>query len=351
MNINTSVFGNLSNQSRIDKIDLINKNNIKVSILTYGGIIQSIETPNEKGILKDIVLGYDDMDGYINDPYYIGAIIGPVAGRISNAQIPLNGNIIQLDANAGNNQLHGGPDGLNTKIWNAKTETLQNSVKLELKCFAKDGESGYPGNREFTTTYILNNKNQLLIYFDAVSDKDTVVNMTSHSYFNLSDKENDGIDEHLVMINSLKTLATNKELMPNGEFEYILGKPTNFSRGKSLKNALMEQAEGFDHLYIINKEEGKFSITAKVVHQESGRVIELYTDQPGLVFYTNNAADGKIIGKNNHPIIKQGAFCLEPQKFTDAPNHPNFPSIVLKANQKYSSRNQFNFGLASDTHH
>ena len=351
MEIQEELFGKTSNGISVEKISLINNHGLKLAILTYGGIIQAIETPDEDGIFKDIVQGYDSIEGYEKDEYYMGAVVGPVAGRITHARIPINDRIIQLEPNAGTHQLHGGPMGLHKKVWKAKAEKRQDSLRLILTTEAKEGESGYPGNRDFKTTYILNNKNQLMIYFDATTDADTVVNMTSHSYFNLSSQENDGLDDHLIMINALKTLATDELLIPTGEFDYVLGKATNFSRGKLIGQGLKEQAEGFDHVYAINKEPGKFGITAKVVHQKSGRVLELVTNQPALVFYTNNYPDGSVIGKNGLPIISQGAFCIEPQHFPDSPNHPHFPSIALKAGDTYKSRSQFTFGLASDEHH
>lgn len=351
MKINKQNFGKLPDGTIIEKIDLINKNNIKVSILTYGGIIQCIETPDEEGNYKDIVLGYDTLEGYEKDPYYMGAVIGPVAGRITNAEFPLKGQLIKVEANAGNHQLHGGSMGLHKKVWEAETEERSNSFKVTLTTKAAHGESGYPGNREFKTTYILNNKNQLMIYFDAISDADTIINMTSHSYFNLSDKGNETVHEHLAMINAQKTIAVDEELIPNGDFNYVLGQPYNFTRGKLIGEALAQIEEGLDHVYAINKEAGAFGISAKVVHKKSGRNLDIVTDQPAVVFYTNNYPDGSINGKNELPIIKHGAFCLEPQHFPDSPNHPHFPSITLKAGEKYKSRTQITFGLVSDSHH
>jgi len=351
MDIIKSPFGITVNGDSIEKIDLINNHRVKVSILTYGGIIQCIETSDEDGHFKDIVLGYDTLEAYEKDPYYMGAVIGPVAGRITSAQIPLNGKLLQLDSNAGKHHLHGGHMGLNKKIWLAETEIKTDSVKVVLKTKAKNGEGGYPGNREFKTSYILNNKNQLMVYFDAVSDADTVVNMTSHSYFNLSNNAGDTINEHLIMINSLKTIALTEELIPNGSFDYVLGKPTNFSRGKLIGEALAQMPTGLDHVYIINKVEGKFGITAKVVHPENGRVLEIVTDQTAVVFYSNNFPKGDINGKQGLPINKHGAFCLETQNIPDAPNHAGFPSIFIKAGEKYKSRTQLTFGLASNSHH
>ena len=352
MEINRTDFGQLSNGTKIEKIDLINHHHIKVSILTYGGIIQCIKTPDEEGNFKDIVLGYDSIEGYENDPYYMGAVVGPVAGRLTNAQFPLNGKLIKLEANAGQHQLHGGSKGLHQKVWEiTEIEQRHHSLKVKLSTKAENEENGYPGNREFSVSYILNNKNQLMIYFDAISDADTIINMTSHSYFNLSDKENETVHEHLAMINSQKILSVDEELIPNGEFDFVLGKAHNFSRGKVIGEALAQLPDGLDHIYVINKEAGAFGISAKVVHKKSGRNLDVVTDQPAVVFYTNNYPDGSILGKNDLAIIKHGAFCLEPQHYPDSPNHAHFPSITLKAGEKYKSRTQITFGLESDSHH
>jgi len=348
MNITKEDFGHLSDGRQIERIVLSNNNHIDISILTYGGIIQSLKTPDLNGDIKDIVLGYDSIEGYENDPYYMGAVVGPVAGRIKNARFQLNNETIELQANAGNDLLHSGDVGLSSKVWEAVMEEKNDSVKLTLSYMAQDDEGHFPGNRKFTTTYILNNKNQLMIYLDATSDKDTIVNMTSHSYFNLSGKPH--IYDHLVMINALKTLAVDENLIPNGQFDYVLGQPTNFSRGKHIREALDKMPDGLDHVYVVNKEAGKFGITAKVIEEESGRTIELVSNQPGLVFYTNNFPDGTVIGKNKEAIVKHSAFCIEPQHFPNAPNITNFASIVLKAGEKYKSRNQFTFGLTSDEH-
>jgi len=348
MEIKKEVFGKLPNGKSIDKIILSNNNGLEIGILTYGGIIQELKTSDLSGNFKDIVLGYDDIDGYINDPYYMGAIIGPVAGRISGATFPLNNETIKIKANAGADLLHSGDSGLHNKIWAPTLSKKNDSVKLTLSITAENRPDDFPGFREFTVSYILNNKNQLMIYFDAISDQDTVVNMTSHPYFNLSDSPK--VYNHFMMINALKTLAVDADLIPNGDFDYVLGKPTNFSRGKMIRDALDDMKDGIDHVYVINKELGKFGITSKVVDEKSGRTIELVTDQPGLVFYTNNAPNGDVLGKGQEAITKHSAFCIEPQNFPNAPNNLNFPSIVLKAGDKYKSRNQFTFGLTSDTH-
>lgn len=350
MNITQKHFGKLSNGNAIDIIELSNDHSISIKILTYGGIIQSIMTPDEKGFLKDIVLGKDDMEGYENDDSYIGAVVGPTAGRIKNGQFNIDDRSFTVDKNGGEHHLHGGSAGLSMKVWDAKLEKRENSVKLELETSSSDGEGGYPGNRSFKTTYILNNKNQLLIYFDAITDKDTIINMTSHSYFNLSNKE-DHIYNTKMMMNAQKALHVNEDLIPDGQIDYVLGKPYNFTRGAKLGEAIKGMKEGIDKVYIINKAYGVFGISAKAVDEKSGRTIDLVTDQPGIVLYSSNHFDGSAKGKEGKPLIKHGAFCLEPQHYPDSPNQPTFPCITVRAGEKYKSRSQFTFGLLSDRHH
>ena len=350
MNISQEHFGKLSNGTSVDMIELQNDHKISIKILSYGGIIHSLLTPDLQGNFKDIVLGRDDIKGYEEDNNYLGAVVGPTAGRIHQGKFNIDDNEYLIDTNEGAHHLHGGQTGLSNKVWDFKTEKREGSVKLELFTSSFDTEGGYPGHRNFRTTYILNNKNQLMIYFDADTDKDTIINMTSHSYFNLSN-EDDTILNQKIMINAQKTLSVNQALIPDGSFEYVLGKPTNFSRGAILEESIKRNNDGFDHVYVINKEYGAFGISAKAVDEKSGRTLDLVTDQPAAVFYTSNHFDGSAQGKDGKPLIKYAGFCLEPQHFPDAPNHPNFPCITLRARKKYKSRSMFTFGLTSDRHH
>lgn len=350
MNITRTHYGTLSNGSKVDIIELSNDHEITIKILTYGGIIESIITPDEEGFLKNIVLGKDNLEGYENDNSSLGALIGPTAGRINQGQFKIDELAFSLDNNGAKHNLHGGIAGLSKKVWDAELEKRADSVKLVLTFSSVDGEGGYPGNRTFKTTYILNNKNQLLIYFDATTDKDTIINLTSHSYFNLSN-EDDNIYDTKMMMNAQKALVVDSELIPDGQIGYVLETPFNFTRGAKLGEALKGMKEGIDRVYIINKAYGVFGISAKAVDEKSGRTIDLVTDQPAVVLYTSNHFDGTEMERNGKTLIKHGAFCLEPQHFPDAPNHGNFPSIIIRAGEEYKSRNQFTFGLVSHSHH
>lgn len=350
MHISQQSFGNLTNGEKVFLVRMGNNKGLEIEIITYGAIIRSIKTPDLKGQLADIVLGKDDLSGYEEDNSCLGAVVGPVAGRIGNAKAEIAGQVFEFERNDGVNSLHSGSAGLHQKNWKPEVSEQKNAVKVALTYEAKDMEGGYPGNRTFKTTYILNNKNQLMVYFDASTDKDTIINMSTHSYFNLSGKQQN-IYDHKMMMNSLKVLHMDQGNIPDGTEHYILGTPYHFSRGALLGDALHKIDFGIDHAYVINKEIGVFGISAKAVHEPSGRTMDLVTDQPVVVFYTANHYDGSKAGKNGHPLKKHHAFCLEPQHHTDAPNHDNFPSILVKAGEKYKSRTQLTFGLNSDQHH
>jgi len=343
-------FGNLDSGDEVFLIKMRNNNGIEVEIITFGAIIKSIKTPNLDGEIEDIVLGKENINGYVEDDSCLGAVVGPVAGRIGKSRVRIAGEDFRFHPNDGVNSLHGGNAALHKRNWEPILSESENSVKVELIYKAVDMEGGYPGNRTFKTTYILTNRNQLMVYFDAFTDKDTIINMSTHSYFNLSGRHQD-IYDHTMMINSLKTLNTNDSLIPDGTENYVLGEPLNFSRGAQIGDALQKISSGIDHAYVINKEYGSFGISAKVVHKQSGRTMDLITDQPVVVFYTANHYNSAKKGKNELPLQKHGAFCLEPQHHPDAPNHMNFPSIVIKAGEKYKSRTQMTFGLTSDQHH
>jgi aldose 1-epimerase len=350
MHISQQSFGILENGEEVFQINMENTNGVQIEIISYGAIIKSIKTTDLEGSYEDIVLGKDDLKGYVEDDSCLGAVVGPVAGRIGKARAMISGYGYQFDANDGENLLHGGSAALHKKNWKPEISETENSVKVELTYKAKDLEGGYPGNRSFKTTYILNNKNQLMVYFDATTDRDTIINLSTHSYFNLSGKHQN-IYDHKMMMNSLKVLNMDKGNIPDGTEKYILGTPYNFSRGALIGEALSKIDFGIDHAYILNKEYGAFGISAKVVHEPSGRTMDLVTDQPVVVFYTANHYDGSKAGNNGHPLSRHHSFCLEPQHHPDAPNHSEFPTIEVKAGEKYKSRTQLSFGLTSDSHH
>ncbi|MFH1000250.1 MAG: aldose epimerase family protein [Bacteroidota bacterium] len=348
MEIHENFFGTTKHGETVFQYFLENDFKTRIGILNFGCIIQSIETLDKYGQMGDIVLGFDTLEEYENDTHYIGAIVGRVANRIGNAKYKDEDEIVELDQNEGKNHLHGGRKGLNKKVWGAKPFKKNDSVGIDFSFLSPDGENGYPGNVDLKVRYLLNNKNQLMIYFSAKTDKRTPINLCSHAYYNLSALKSKTILSHYVMINALKYLETNAELIPTGTINYVLGTPLNFSRGKVIGEEIKKTKNGYDHSYIINKEANKFGITTKVVDPESGRIIEIVTDQPNLQFYTSNYFDGNQLGKKGHFYVKHAAFCLETQGFPDAPNHPNFPSVFINPNEKYSSHTQITFEVKHD---
>lgn len=348
MELREEYFGTTENGEKVFRYFLENNFKTKMEILDYGCIVQSIKTADKRGEFGDIVLGYDSLAEYEDDAHYLGATVGPVANRIGKAQYIDGPFMVKLDKNDGQNHLHGGLKGLNKVVWKAKPFQKKNSIGVEFTYRSPDGESGYPGNVDFKTTYILNNKNQLMIYYSAETDKRTPINLTSHIYYNLSGGKNPNVLGHYAMINALKYLDTDANLIPTGKLNFVIGSPVNFSRGKIIGDDIDKTAIGYDHTYVINKEPGKFIITSKVVEPERGRILEVVTDQPTLQFYTSNHFDGSQIGKKGVKFDKHAAFCLEAQGFPNAPNHSNFPSVFLNPGEKYSSHTQISFQIKYD---
>ncbi len=348
MELREEYFGTTKDGEKVFKYIFENNFKTKIEILNYGCIVQSIETPDKLGQISDIVLGFDSLKEYEDDNHYLGAVVGRVANRIGKAQYIDGPFMVKLDKNEGQNHLHGGYKGLNKVIWKAKTFQKNNSLGVEFTYRSVDGESGYPGNVDFKTSYILNNKNQLMIYFNAVTDKRTPINLTSHIYYNLSGGKSPLVLDHIAMINALKYIDTDVDKIPTGKFNYLMGSPVNFSRGKSIGADIDKMENGYDHAFIINKEIGRFLVTSRVIEPESGRILDIVTDQPTIQFYTSNHFDGSQTGKNGLKFDKHAAFCMEAQGFPDAPNHSNFPSVFINPGEKYSSHTQISFQIKND---
>jgi len=348
MNITEEYYGTIINGEKVFKYILENNFNTRIVALDYGCIIQSIKTLDKNGQSADIALGYDTLFEYENDSHYLGAVVGRVANRIGNAQFFDGPFMYKLEQNDGPNHLHGGNKSLNKVVWKAKPFTKKDSVGVDFTYRSPDGENGYPGNVDFTVTYILNNKNQLMIYFKAETDKRTPINLTSHIYYNLSGGMSPNVLNHYAMINALKYLDTDKQLIPTGKLNFVIGSPINFSRGKNIGADIDKTDIGFDHTFVINKELGRFLVTSRVIEPNSGRILDIVTDQHTVQFYTSNHFDGSLPGKKGVKLEKHAGFCLETQAFPDAPNHSNFPSIFINPDEKYSSHTQISFQIKYD---
>ena len=315
----------------IKEYKLINSNGISIIIISYGGIIKEINTPSSNGKFENIVLGYEDNNEYLNDKFYMGAIIGRYANRIAKGSFKLNERVIKIEKNEKNNHLHGGDNGFHKKNWDLVDYDYKNQKFLELSLFSENLDSGYPGNLNCNVRYSLSDNNEFKIEFFANSDEDTIFNPTSHSYFNLNPLNN-SILNHKLRINSKNYIPINSELLPFGNFQKTIDSPFDFNTaieiGKqiNIEDEQLKKANGFDHCFVL---ENNSTVAAEISEKVSGRKMIISTDQPGVQLYTGNHLSGKF-------SLNQG-LCLETQHFPDSPNNDNFPSTILKVNSEYYS--------------
>ena len=339
-------YGTLPTGELVKQYTLENKEGMSVSILNYGGIITSVKVKNKEGKFENIALGYDSLENYVDNDPYLGAIIGRVGNRIANGSFTLNDEIYNLKVNNGPNHLHGGLKGFDKVVWDVKIQEEQEKVLLHLFYKSAHMEEGYPGNLNTHVTYILDNYNQLSVNYKAQTDSTTIVNLTQHSYFNLSGDFNSTILDHQLQIDADAITTLNQNMIPTGDYTDLTDTPLDFrvlkSIGKDINssNQQIEIAGGYDHNYVINKPSLDSSF-AKVIHSNSGRVMEVFTDQPGVQLYTGNFLEAI----NDNYMGKRSGFCLETQHFPDSPNQSNFPSIVLEPGMVYNTTTKFKFSV------
>jgi len=319
---------------------------ITVRILTYGGIVQSIEAPDRNGKSANIVQGFDGLDGYVktgNKPY-MGAIIGRYANRIAGGSFKLNGKTYNVPKNDGDNALHGGTHGFDKEVWAAKE--IKDGV--ELTYTSPDGQQGFPGALTTTVRYTLKG-NELRIEYSATTDADTVMNLTNHSYFNLKGQGNGDILGHELKIYAHRYTPVNANLIPTGELAPVAGTPFDFLQQTAIgaridsDNQQLKLARGYDQNWVLDSEGKKVALAAEAYEPTSGRVLEVLTDQPGMQFYTGNFLDGSVTGTDGKVYNKRYAFCLETQHYPDSPNHPSFPKTELKPGQTFHSTTIYRF--------
>ena len=327
----------------VDLYTLTNAKGSEARIMTYGGVVVSLKVPDRSGALGDVVAGFDNLEGYLTPPPYFGAIIGRYGNRIGGGRFSLGGIEYQLAKNNGANHLHGGVRGFDKRVWSAKQLSPQS---LELSYLSKDGEEGYPGNLAATVTYTLTDANELRIEYSATTDKDTVVNLTNHSYFNLAAVGD--ILGHQVLILADRFTPVDKGLIPTGELKSVAGTPFDFRMAKTIGERIEQKDEqlifgqGYDHNWVLNRAGSGLETAAKVTDPKSGRVMEVLTTEPGLQFYTGNFLDGTLKGKGR-VYTRRSAFCMETQHFPDSPNKPAFPSTVLKPGGTYRTTTIYRF--------
>ena len=346
-----STFGKMPDGQIIDLYRLTNRSGMNVAITNYGARIVSIDVPDRNGKMADVVLGFDNLAGYLSNNPYFGAIVGRYGNRIGGAKFTLDGKLYHLAANDGPNSLHGGLKGFDKVVWKGR-EIPGDHPALELTYLSKDGEEGYPGDLSVKVVYTLMADDALRIDYTATTDKDTVLNLTNHSYFNLSGQGNGSILNTVMMINADEFTPVGPTLIPTGELRSVAGTPFDFRKPTPIgarineDNEQLKFAKGYDQNFVLNRKGPGLMLAAKAVDPESGRVLEVLTTQPGIQFYTGNFLDGTIHGKGGKIYGRRSAFCLETQHFPDSPNKPNFPSTELKPGQKYHEVTEFKFSIA-----
>jgi aldose 1-epimerase len=327
---------------------LTNSHGVEVRAMNYGGIILSMRVPDRKGQLADIVLGHDTLEGYIPNPPYFGAIIGRYANRIANGTFTLDGKTYTLPKNDGPNTLHGGTTRtFDRVVWDA--EPLEGKTGVAFSYLSKDGEEGFPGNLKIKVTYVLTESNELMVDYEATTDKDTPINVTQHSYFDLAGEGTGDILNHEIMINAERFTPVDKNLIPTGELRPVKDTPLDFTKPMKIGARIDDNYDqlvlghGYDHNFVINRKSEGLTLAARVYEPTSGRVLEVSTTQPAIQFYTGNFLDGTIRGKQGHVYKRRYGFCLETQHFPDAPNHRNFPSTILKPGETFRQKTVFKF--------
>ena len=343
-------FGTLSDGREVNAFVLKNARGMSVQILDLGGVIASIKVPDSSGNFSDVTTGFDYPQPYLDGAGYMGAIVGRYANRISGGKFSIDGIDYSLAKNNGDNAIHGGLVGFDKKIWDVEFLVGLHDSKLKLSTFSPDGEEGYPGRVEVSVTYTLNDQNQLTIDYSATSDKATIINLTNHAYFNLDGHQAGSILEQEVMLNANHFTPIDQSSIPTGVILDVAGTPLDFRQRKAIgldiesEDRQMTFGSGYDHNFVINHSEpGSVSLAAEVYSPNSGRVMKVYTDQPGVQFYTGNFLNGKLVGKEGAVYGRRSAFCLETQHFPDSPNKPTFPSTILQPGDQFASRTIFEF--------
>lgn len=342
-------FGKTANGKDAELYTLLNSNGVEIEITNYGGIVVSLRLPDRRGEMTDVVLGYDNLSSYEADKWHFGATIGRYANRIAGGKFRLNGHEFTLARNNGPNHLHGGVVGFEKVVWGARDFTAQNE-RLILEYVSEDGEEGYPGKLAASVEYSLTDQNEFQIKYSATTDKDTVVNLTSHSYFNLGGADAGDIRRHQLQLDADQFTPVNENLIPTGELRRVSQTPFDFTQPETIGARINQDdpqlrfGRGYDHNWVLNKnEDGGGLPAAKLSEPESGRTMEIFTTEPGIQFYSGNFLDGSVRGKAGAAYGRYSGLCLETQHFPDSPNQPSFPSTTLKAGERYESRTVFKF--------
>ena len=347
--ITRSDFGKTPEGQNVELFTLTNSMGMEAKITTYGGIVVSLTAPDRNRKFADVVLGFNDLESYLKGHPYFGAIIGRYGNRIAKGRFSLKGAEYKLAANNGPNHLHGGVKGFDKVVWTPNPTTTKTGAILTLTYLSKDGEEGYPGNLNVKVVYTLTNNNELRIDYSATTDKDTVINLTHHSYFNLAGEGNGDILSHQVTLHALSFLPTDATSIPTGEIRGAAKSPFDFRTAKAIGERINQEDQqlkfgsGYDQNWIVNGRPGRLRIAAEVFEPTSGRLMQVWTTEPGIQFYTGNFLDGTLTGKSGKPYPRRSGFCLETQHYPDSPNQPRFPTTTLRKGATYKSTTIYRF--------
>lgn len=349
--IDSEAFGTLPDGTEVEIYTLTNSRGMEVTVLTYGGIFQSVEVPDRRGRLENVTLGFDDLDDYVerNDPYF-GAIIGRYGNRIGGGAFTLDGVDYQLATNNGPNHLHGGNVGFDKVVWEvADTSTDRDGATIELTYTSEDGEEGYPGTLEVTVTYTLTNDNEIRMDYRATTDAPTHVNLTNHAYWNLSGEGSGSIEGHRLQLRASHYTPVDETLIPTGEIAAVRGTPFDFTRPTAIGARIRENHEqllngrGYDHNWVLDRRGDGLERAARLSDWRSGRVLTILTTEPGIQFYSGNFLDGTLVGTSGRTYRQGDGLALETQHYPDSPNKPDFPSTVLRPGEVYETTTIYRF--------
>jgi len=351
--VSVAPFGVLDDGGKVSVYTLTNSTGAEVRIINYGAIVVSLKVPDRAGKLRDVVLGYDNLAGYVQDKAFLGATVGRYANRIAAGKFTLDGKSYQLDLNNGANHLHGGAQGFYRKLWKAEKVAGKGGPGVKLTYVSPDGEGGYPGKVTMTVTYTLTADNALRIEYQGTSDKPTILNATHHSYFNRSGDPTQTILDEELTIEADQTTAVGAGLIPTGKLADVAGTPLDFRRPSKIGARIdahdeqMDLGKGYDHNWVLRHHGDGVHQAAQLSDPRSGIVMQVLTDQPGLQFYSGNFLDGTIHGKQGVVYQRRTALCLETQLFPDAPNHPAFPSAELRPGHPYKQTTIYRFSTTT----
>jgi aldose 1-epimerase len=351
--ITKNAFGNTGDGKPVDLYTLTNQHGMEIRVMSYGGIVLSLRVPDKNGQFDDVTLGYESLDGYLKKTAYFGAIIGRYGNRIANGKFTLDGKEYTLAKNNGPNSLHGGLKGFDKVVWEAEPFENPNGAGVVFKYMSADGEEGFPGNLKARVTYTLTDQNELVLAYHATTDKATPINLTNHTYFNLAGDGKGDILGHVLTLNAERFTPVDNTLIPTGELWSVKDTPFDFTKPAVIGARIHDQNEqllfagGYDHDFVINRQGPGLALAARVEEPTTGRVMEVFTTEPGVQFYSGNFLDGTITGKGGHVYKPRTGFCLETQHYPDSPNKPEFPSTILRPGETYDSKTAYKFSTAA----